>query len=97
MIRPILIAVVCATTWFGGVHVISALCAEAMAGAAHPTVAGDRPVARPSGVECGDQAWPYYSGTCMQNHRRHEGRSKEVRFVSADRLPLVGPATLAAK
>jgi hypothetical protein len=48
---------------------------------------GDRADIRPVGIDCGQKAWPYFDAACEHDARRPLIQPRDVRFISADRLP----------
>ena len=48
--------------------------------------------ARPLAAACRLQAWPYYDGACVRDHR--EGHAHQVRIVAIDRLPITTPVRI---
>jgi hypothetical protein len=56
-------------------------------GAAAPVAGakGDRADIRPLGVDCGDQAWPYFDAACTRDARMPLAAVRDIRIVSADR------------
>ena len=53
-----------------------------------PSVKADRADARPLAAKCSQNAWPYFEATCLRDTRNPFGQTRDVRFVSADRVPL---------
>jgi hypothetical protein len=47
---------------------------------------GDRLDIRPLGTKCSEQAWPYYEAACMRDRFAAQGKAKQARIVSADRI-----------
>jgi hypothetical protein len=47
---------------------------------------GDRADLRPLGVECGQNAWPYFDAACTRNTRNPLVAPREVRVISANRV-----------
>ena len=47
---------------------------------------GDRIDFRPLGIDCSEQAWPYFEAGCMRDRRMALGRAKPARIVTADRI-----------
>jgi hypothetical protein len=50
-------------------------------------VKSDRLDARTIGTACSQHEWPYYEASCLRDARNPFGVAREVRIVSADRLP----------
>ena len=50
-------------------------------------VKGDRLDARAIGTACSQHEWPYYEANCLRDARNPLGVARQVRVVSADRLP----------
>jgi hypothetical protein len=48
---------------------------------------GDRLDIRPIGVQCSQQAWPYFEAGCLRDRRMALGQAKPARIVTADRVP----------
>jgi hypothetical protein len=48
---------------------------------------GDRIDARPIGAACSQREWPYFEATCLRDSKNPFGEARQVRIVSADRLP----------
>jgi hypothetical protein len=48
-------------------------------------VKGDRADIRPLGVDCGEQAWPYFNAACTRDARMPLGSPRDIRIISADR------------
>ena len=46
---------------------------------------GDRADIRPLGVDCGEQAWPYFDAACTRDGRIPLAQPRDVRIISADR------------
>lgn len=47
---------------------------------------GDRLDIRPLGVQCSEQAWPYFEASCLRDLRAADGKVKQTaRIVTADR------------
>ena len=47
---------------------------------------GDRLDIRPLGVQCSEQAWPYFEAGCLRDQRAALGKVKQTaRIVTADR------------
>jgi len=49
---------------------------------------GDRLDIRPLGINCSEQAWPYFEAGCMRDHRMALGQAKAARIVTADRITI---------
>lgn len=47
---------------------------------------GDRIDIRPLGINCSEQAWPYFEASCMRDRRMALGQAKAARIVTADRV-----------
>jgi hypothetical protein len=56
-------------------------------GASAPIVGakGDRADIRPLGIECGEQAWPYFDADCTRDVRMPLVAPRDVRIIAADR------------
>jgi hypothetical protein len=56
-------------------------------GAAAPVAGakGDRADIRPLGVDCGEQAWPYFDAACTRDPRMPLAAMHDIRIISADR------------
>jgi len=50
-----------------------------------PGAKSDRADTRPLGMECSQQAWPYFEAACLRDVHNRYGQAREVRFVFADR------------
>ena len=46
---------------------------------------GDRLDIRPLGIQCSEQAWPYFEANCLRDGRVQMGKAKAARIVTADR------------
>ena len=46
---------------------------------------GDRLDIRPLGIQCSEQAWPYFEANCVRDGRTQMGKAKAARIVTADR------------
>ncbi|HEX3161010.1 MAG TPA: hypothetical protein VHQ92_00390, partial [Pseudolabrys sp.] len=44
---------------------------------------GDRLDIRPLGVQCSEQAWPYFEANCLRDSRAQMGKAKPARVVTA--------------
>jgi len=53
-----------------------------------PGAKSDRADIRPLGTDCGQNAWPYFEAACTRDARNPLIAPRDVRIVSADRLPL---------
>jgi hypothetical protein len=49
---------------------------------------GDRLDYRPLGTQCSEQAWPNFEAGCMRDLRAANGKAKQARIVTADRISL---------
>jgi hypothetical protein len=49
---------------------------------------GDRIDIRPLGINCSEQAWPYFEASCMRDRRMAQGKAKPARIVTADRIAI---------
>jgi hypothetical protein len=60
---------------------------EASTGAplVNAVVKGDRLDIRPLGMDCSQQAWPYYEPGCMRDRRLDGGIVRPVRLLTPDR------------
>jgi hypothetical protein len=97
MIKTNIVTGIAATTLLGSVvYVLAVPDIEVMA-ISQPAVKGDRLDIRPIGTACSQHAWPYYDNACLRDRRRPTDRTREVRVVSADRLPVTNPAAHIAK
>jgi len=47
----------------------------------------DRLDARFTGLDCSQQAWPYYEASCVKDRRDATSQAKPARIVTADRVP----------
>jgi len=47
---------------------------------------GDRLDIRPIGIQCSEQAWPYFEADCLRDKRAAMGKAKPARVVTADRI-----------
>ena len=47
----------------------------------------DRLDARFTGLDCSQQAWPYYEASCVKDRREATSQAKPARIVNADRVP----------
>jgi hypothetical protein len=47
---------------------------------------GDRIDIRPLGIDCSEQAWPYFEAGCIRDRRMALGQAKPARIVTADRV-----------
>ncbi len=47
----------------------------------------DRLDARFTGLDCSQQAWPYYEASCVKDRREATSQAKPARIVTADRVP----------
>jgi hypothetical protein len=47
---------------------------------------GDRADIRPLGVDCGEQAWPYFDPACTRDARIPLVQPRDVRMIAADRI-----------
>lgn len=47
---------------------------------------GDRLDIGPRGVNCSDNAWPYFEAKCLRDGRNSLGKAKAVRIVTVDRV-----------
>jgi hypothetical protein len=56
-----------------------------------PGAKADRADIRPLGTNCSQRGWPYFEAACLRDTRNPFGQAREVRIVSANRLP---PATV---
>jgi hypothetical protein len=52
-----------------------------------PGVKADRADMRPLATNCSQNAWPYFEASCLRDTRNPFGQARDVRLVSADRLP----------
>ena len=52
-----------------------------------PGAKGDRADLRPLGTDCSQNAWPYFEAACLRDASRPLAQPRDVRFVSADRVP----------
>jgi hypothetical protein len=52
---------------------------------------GDRLDIRPLGIQCSEQAWPYFEASCLRDRRMALGRANEARIVTTDRLVVPTP------
>jgi hypothetical protein len=50
-------------------------------------IKGDRVDARALGAACSHREWPYYEAACLRDAKYPFGEARQVRLVSADRLP----------
>ena len=48
---------------------------------------GDRADVRPLGVDCSQNAWPYFEAPCLRDASHPLATPQQVRIVSTDRLP----------
>jgi hypothetical protein len=81
-----------AVLFCGVMCVLAAADTAGMAGTSRPSVKGDRLDIRVFGIAWCQSAWPYYDSACLRYGDRPGGRTREVRVVSADRLPSLQPA-----
>jgi hypothetical protein len=49
---------------------------------------GDRLDYRRLGTQCSEQAWPNFEAGCMRDLRAANGKAKQARIVTADRISL---------
>lgn len=56
-------------------------------GASAPMIGAkaDRADIRPLGIECGEQAWPYFDAACTRDARMPLVQPHDVRMIGADR------------
>jgi hypothetical protein len=47
---------------------------------------GDRLDIRPIGINCSEQAWPYFEANCLRDRRAAMGKARTARIVTADRV-----------
>jgi hypothetical protein len=98
MINRIVSACIFVTALFGSIVYVFALPGfEVIASPTQPAVKGDRLDIRPLGNACGEQAWPYYTSTCVLDPRRPDGRARAVRIVSPDQSSALKLAPQIAK
>jgi hypothetical protein len=98
MINKVFSACIFATALFGSIVYVFALPGfEVIASPTQPAVKGDRLDIRPLGNACGEQAWPYYTSTCVLDPRRPDGRARAVRIVSPDQSSALKLAAQIAK
>jgi len=57
------------------------------ASAPMPGAKADRADLRPLGTDCSKNAWPYFEAACLRDMRSPLHQVREVRLISADRLP----------
>jgi len=57
------------------------------AGVQQPAAKGDRQPVHALGAACSPHAWPYFDRDCLFE-ARWQGRTREVRLVTTDRLDL---------
>jgi hypothetical protein len=55
-----------------------------------PGAKADRADTRPLATQCSQRGWPYFEAACLRDTRNTFGLVREVRIVSADRLPPAG-------
>lgn len=48
----------------------------------------DRLDTRFTGLDCSQQAWPYYDARCVKDRRETTSQAKPARVVTADRVPV---------
>lgn len=51
-----------------------------------PGAKADRADLRPLGVDCSQNAWPYFEAACLRDARNSFGQARQVRIVSTDRF-----------
>jgi hypothetical protein len=49
-------------------------------------VKGDRLDRHPIGQDCSERAWPYYEPNCLRDLSRPNGKARNVRVVTTDRI-----------
>jgi hypothetical protein len=59
---------------------------EVTAAASQPATASDQSDSRRDGSLCSERAWPYYDRSCLRDPTNPDGRTREVRVISTDRL-----------
>jgi hypothetical protein len=50
---------------------------------------GDRIDIRATGLNCSEQAWPYYEASCVKDRRHPMSQAKPARTVTVDRVSVV--------
>jgi hypothetical protein len=96
MIR--ILAVIAVITFIAGAGaMLIALTVRVEARAQQPGIKGDRLDSRPLGVACSHRGWPHYETQCLRDRQYPAGQARNVRIVSADRLPIVNSAAANAK
>jgi hypothetical protein len=92
MIR--ILAVIAVITFIAGAGaMLIALTVRVEARAQQPGTKGDRLDSRPLGAACSHRGWPHYEAQCVRDRRYPTGQARNVRIVSADRLPIANSAT----
>jgi hypothetical protein len=83
---PSVSAVMLAAMIASGLTIVPSFSDKVVASAPIHRGKGDRLDARPLGVACSQQAWPYFEASCLRDGRASLGRARPVRIVSADRM-----------
>ena len=79
-------AVVLAAAIAGGFTILPGTSDPVVASAPLNSGKGDRLDMRPLGVQCSEQAWPYFEAGCLRDRRMALGQAKPARIVTADRV-----------
>jgi hypothetical protein len=85
-VLPSISAVVVAAVVAGAYTVLPAASDKVAASAPLNSGKGHRLDIRPLGIQCSEQAWPYFEARCLRDPRLPHGQAKAARMVSADRL-----------
>jgi hypothetical protein len=59
---------------------------QVQAGSPVPGAKGDRADVRPAGMDCSQNAWPYFEAACLRDGRNPMAEARPVRVVTADHL-----------
>ena len=79
-------AVVLAAVIAAGLTILPGTSETVVASAPLNSGKGDRLDIRPLGVQCSQQAWPYFEASCLRDRRLALGHAKPARIVAADRV-----------
>jgi hypothetical protein len=86
LINKIIPAVAAAAIGAAAVMSLPGFSPEADASTPPRVVKSDRLDLRPIGVDCSQQAWPYYEATCLRDRRQASRQAKPVRLIATDRI-----------
>ena len=70
----------------GTITVLPSFSEKVVASAPIHSGKGDRLDIRPNGIQCSQQAWPYFEANCLRDRRVATGQAKPARVVTADRI-----------